>query len=136
MDQNQDLIETESGENPDQTEELNIGDDLFASGNVDDSKGGRSKLLQSMIDSLNDEAVVAEIEYVAKNFLMFTEFIKKVESEVLSTTQLLEMVDDLRMNLMEELESGDPKITKIWNHFEKVIDRNEGFKAIRDYFKS
>lgn len=52
-----------------------------------------------MIELLSDKSVVQEIEYVAKHFIIISEFIEKVEKEMLPTIDFLDMLADLEKNL-------------------------------------
>lgn len=114
--------------------EFNVKDEPTTSGQIDeDSRSNKVKLLDTLITLLNDERVVGEIKFVADSFGMLSDFIRKVESEVLLTDDLLKMVEDLHVKLKGMF---NQKILpdKIWQHFNTVILRNKGFMQISQFF--
>lgn len=92
----------------------------------------KGTLLRSMIVKLSDAAVVGQIVYVAENFHIISEFIKKVEKAVMQTRDFLEELKVLR-NHIEQIPDLKPEIS---SHFQRVLFRNTGFNAIATYFDS
>lgn len=119
-------------ENPNPAEELNVENEFPTCDGetADSSKGTKDKRIDSLIHLLNDNEVIEQIEYVANNFGRLSEFIKKVEAEVLPTIDFIEMLQKLYNDLVG-ITDLKPEIK---DHLDRVIMRNQGFLHIQSFF--
>lgn len=96
---------------------------------IQNKESANPPILQEMIQFIESEALKIEAQSVYTHYYKICEVIANIETDAYDTKKFLAEIADLD----KSMEHTDIPYA-VWNKFQEVFERNEGYKEIKRYF--